>query len=35
MLYARDTLFFMVHRYTPGGGGGNFGSKVMGDLARR
>jgi hypothetical protein len=32
MLYVRDSLFSMVRRYTPGG---DFGSKVMGDLARR
>lgn len=32
MLHVKDSLFSMVRRYTPGG---NFGSKVMGNLARR
>lgn len=32
MLHVKDSLFFMVRRYTPWD---NFGSKVMGDLARR
>ena len=32
MLHVKDSLFSMVRRYTPWG---DFGSKVMGDLARR
>lgn len=47
MLHARDSLFSMVRRYTPGvtlarrrwvtwlGGDGRLGSEVMGNLARR
>lgn len=32
MLHVKDSLFSMVRRYTPWG---NFGSEVMGNLARR